>query len=137
MSSEEDRQVVVDQRKQKRMLSNRESARRSRMRKQQRLDELVNQAARLKNENTQILMQINMITEQYMKVESENAVLRTQLRELTERLKSVNSVLMFMEEFSGLEMDIPEMPDPMLQPWKLPYPVQPITASANTLQYNY
>ncbi|XP_073009854.1 bZIP transcription factor 53-like [Typha latifolia] len=132
--SEEDPQLVMDQRKKKRMLSNRESARRSRMRKQQRLDELVNQVAYLTNENNQTMMQINVLTQQYAKLDSDNTILRTQLIELTERLRSINSVLRFVEEFSGMEMDILDIPDPLLKPWQLPCPAQPIMASAKMFQ---
>lgn len=129
--SEEDAQLIMDERKRKRMLSNRESARRSRMRKQQHLDDLVNQVALLKEENSQILMQVNLFTQQYVRMESENTILRTQVMELTDRLRSLNSVLHLVEELSGMAMDIPEIPDPLLRPWQLPCPAQPIMASAN------
>ncbi|URE39876.1 BZip transcription factor [Musa troglodytarum] len=92
------------------MLSNRESARRSRMRKQQHFDDLISQAAELKNQNSQ-------------------------LTELTERLQSLNSVLRFLEEFSGMAMDIPEIPDQLLKPWQLPRPSQPISATADMFQF--
>lgn len=128
-------EVAMDQRKRKRMISNRESARRSRMRKQQHLDDLINQVAQLKNENSQILMQINVLTQQFLALDGDNTVLRTQVMELTERLRSLNSVLQFVEEFSGMAMDIPEIPDPLLKPWQLPYPAQPIMASANMFQF--
>ncbi|ONK63257.1 uncharacterized protein A4U43_C07F13070 [Asparagus officinalis] len=117
------------------MISNRESARRSRMRKQQQLDDLLKQAALLKEENARITMQIDLYTAQHLKVEGDNTILRTQVMELTERLRSLNSVLQFIEEFSGIEMDIPEIPDPLLEPWQLPCPAQPITASANMFQF--
>ncbi|ONK78736.1 uncharacterized protein A4U43_C02F21890 [Asparagus officinalis] len=125
----------MDQRKRKRMISNRESARRSRMRKQQQLSDLVNQVSKLKDGNNQILMQINLITEKLLALDGENTILRTQVMELTDRLRASNSVLRFVEEFSGLEMDIPEIPDPLLKPWQLPCPAQPIMASANMFQF--
>ncbi|KAG1371353.1 bZIP transcription factor 53 [Cocos nucifera] len=124
----------MDERKRKRMLSNRESARRSRMKKQQRLDDLINQAAHLRNENEQIVMQINLITQQYAELETENSVLRAQVMELTDRLQSLNSVLHIFEEVSGMAMDIPEIPDPLLRPWQLPCPAQPIMATADMFQ---
>ncbi|KAH0469776.1 hypothetical protein IEQ34_001334 [Dendrobium chrysotoxum] len=134
-SSSENSGVMVDERKRKRMVSNRDSARRSRLRKQQHLDEMVNQVAHIKKENDQIEMQINMHMNQYLKVESENLILRTQIMELTDRLQSMNSVLLFVEEFSGVAMDIPEIPDPLLKPWQLPCPGQQIVASSNVLQW--
>ena len=105
------------------------------MRKQQHLDDLIKQIAQLKEENAHITMQLNLYTEQYLKVEGDNTILKTQVMELTERLRSLNSVLQFIEEFSGMEMDIPEIPDPLLKPWQLPCLGQPITASANMIQF--
>lgn len=117
------------------MLSNRESARRSRMRKQKHLDDLLTQISQLKTENSQITGQVDITMQHYMKFESENMILRTQVVELTDRLQSLNSVLHIMEEVSGLAMDIPEIPDPLLQPLQLPCPSFPIMASANIFQY--
>ncbi|KAF5180523.1 bZIP transcription factor, partial [Thalictrum thalictroides] len=77
--SEEDLQLLMNQRKQKRMLSNRESARRSRMRKQKHLDELMAQVAQLRKENGQILTNLHITTQQYLNIESENSVLRAQM----------------------------------------------------------
>ncbi|KAG6491861.1 ocs element-binding factor 1-like [Zingiber officinale] len=134
-SSEEESKPAIEERKRKRMLSNRESARRSRMRKLQHLDVLVSQEAQLKTQNAKFSEQIQAVTQQYMAVDTENAILRAQLNELTQRLQSVNSVLRFVEEFSGIAMDIPEMPDPILKPWRLPYPAQSIMANAETLQF--
>ncbi|KAK9161727.1 hypothetical protein Syun_008068 [Stephania yunnanensis] len=125
--------VVADERKKRRMISNRESARRSRMRKQQHLDDLINQAAQIQRENGEIAKRVSATTEMFLKVDSENSILRAQVGELSERLQSLNSVLHTIEEVSGFAMDIPEMPDPLLKPWHLPYPSQPIMASAHWL----
>lgn len=133
--SDEGPQNMMDQRKRKRMLSNRESARRSRMKKQKHLDDLITQASQLKTENSQIMTRVNVATQHFMKMESENMILRTQLTELTERLQSLNSVLQIIGEINGLAMDIPEIPDPLLKPWQLPCPSQPIMASADMFQF--
>ncbi|RWV93086.1 hypothetical protein BHE74_00016501 [Ensete ventricosum] len=119
-SSEGDSQPAIDERKRKRMLSNRESARRSRMKKQQHLNDLMNQMAHIKIQNSRIAEQIHLVTQQYIKVESDNAVLRAQLSELAERLQSVNSVLRSLEEVSGIAMDIPSIPSSLLKPFKPP-----------------
>lgn len=115
---------VLDERKRKRMISNRDSARRSRMKKQQHVDGLTTQMTQLQSENNLIADQINAVANMYVGLESENNVLRAQLAELTDRLRSLNSVLQIAEEVSGLAMDIPEIPDALLEPWQLPCPMQ-------------
>lgn len=99
------------------------------MKKQKHLDDLITQVTQLKTENSQIMSRVDIATQHYMKMDSANTILRTQVMELTERLQSLNSVLFIMEEVSGLAMDIPEIPDPLLEPWQLPCPSQPIMAS--------
>ncbi|MED6158046.1 hypothetical protein PIB30_029100 [Stylosanthes scabra] len=89
-------QHIMDQRKRKRMQSNRESARRSRMRKQQHLDSLISQADELKKENSQISTSIGITTELYLNIESDNAILRAQMAELTNRLNSLNDIINYM-----------------------------------------
>lgn len=125
----------VDERKRKRKLSNRESARRSRMKKQQHLDELIGQEQQLHDENKKLREMIDGASQLYLNFASENNVLRAQVAELTDRLRSLNSVLQIASEVSGLAFDIPDIPDTLLEPWQLPCPVQPITASADMFQY--
>lgn len=96
------------------------------MRKQQQLDELISQVTQLKTENAIIAQKIDASSQVYIAVESENNVLRAQIMELTDRLRSLNSVLQIVEEVSGLAMDIPEIPENLLEPWQLPCPVQQI-----------
>ncbi|KAL5700897.1 hypothetical protein ACHQM5_026296 [Ranunculus cassubicifolius] len=133
--SEGGSQYVVDDRKKRRMISNRESARRSRQRKQNHLDELLNQVTQLQKENNDILQRVNATSQVYVNVESENSILRAQMTELSDRLQSLNSVLHLIEEVSGLNMDIPEIPDPLLKPWHLPCPSQPIPASSSMFNF--
>ncbi|XP_062202595.1 ocs element-binding factor 1-like [Phragmites australis] len=135
MSGSDGDSAADTHRREKRRLSNRESARRSRLRKQQHLDELVQEVARLQAENARAASRAAGIAAQYSCVEQENTVLRARAAELSDRLRSFNEVLRVFEEFSGVAMDIQEeLPadDPLLRPWQLPCPAaaMPIGATA-------
>ncbi|XP_042471095.1 bZIP transcription factor 44-like [Zingiber officinale] len=132
--SEEDLQALMDQKKRKRMISNRESARRSRMRKQKHLDGLTEQVNQLRKENGQSLAYLTLTTEQYFVMEAENSVLRTQMMELSNRLQYLNEILHCLNESSGLRHDGPWMNDSITNPWNLCMN-HPITASADMLYY--
>ncbi|KAJ6873343.1 hypothetical protein NC651_032273 [Populus alba x Populus x berolinensis] len=119
-SDSDPRYAKVDERKRKRMISNRDSARRSRMRKQKQMEDLVNEVSKLQNENNQLMQGVNVAQQRYMEMESANNVLRAQAVELTERLRSLNSVLQTVEDVSGLSVEIPEIPDPLFKPWAAP-----------------
>ncbi|KAL9273108.1 bZIP transcription factor 44-like protein [Drosera capensis] len=95
--------IMIDERKRKRMESNRESARRSRMRKQKHLDDLMAQIARLSNDNDHIMSEISVRTQQYLNVEAENSVLRAQMAELNQRLESLEEILGFVHAIDGNE----------------------------------
>lgn len=136
--SEEDLQLLMDQRKRKRMLSNRESARRSRMRKQKHLDDLMAQAAQIRKENNQILARMNDTTQHYLAFEAENSVLRAQMGELSNRLQSLNEIIHFLNVNNyGLETEDPQISaDSFMNPWNTMYlNQQPIMASADIFQY--
>ncbi|KAF7822327.1 basic leucine zipper 43-like [Senna tora] len=64
------------------MVSNRESARRSRARKQKQLDELWSQVVWLRTENQQLLDQLNVASDSHRRVIRENADLKQQTSEL-------------------------------------------------------
>ena len=94
--TEEELRALMEQRRAKRMLSNRESARRSRMRKQRHLDDLTAQAAHLRRENAHVATALGLTTQGLLAVDAENAVLRTQAAELAARLASLNDILAYM-----------------------------------------
>ncbi|KAK4351941.1 hypothetical protein RND71_027459 [Anisodus tanguticus] len=149
-SSEEDLQVlmVVNERKRKRMQSNRESARRSRMRKQKHIDDLIGQVTQLKKENSNILSSINITTQQYANVEAENSVLRAQMMELSQRLQSLNEILSYINSNNnnnvnnnnnnnGVFDDFQICSETLMNnSWNMMYVNQPIMASADML-YQY
>ncbi|KAL2241997.1 UNVERIFIED_CONTAM: bZIP transcription factor 44 [Sesamum indicum] len=74
------------------MQSNRESARRSRLRKQMHLEDLMNCICLLRKKKSQVLTSIDLIKKQYVEMEAENSVLRAQLIELTKRLQSLKHI---------------------------------------------
>uniref|UniRef100_A0A2P2JSP6 BZIP domain-containing protein n=1 Tax=Rhizophora mucronata TaxID=61149 RepID=A0A2P2JSP6_RHIMU len=102
LSSEEDLQDVMDRRKRKRVISNREAARRSRLRKQKQLDDLSEQLAQLKKQNDEITTSLNVSNQLYMNMESENSVLKAQLAELTHRLESLNDIISYANLSNGV-----------------------------------
>ncbi|XP_078445732.1 bZIP transcription factor 53-like [Wolffia australiana] len=105
---------TVEQRKKWRMKSNRESARRSRMKKQQHLDELVKEVGSLEEENRRITARANGCACPAAGLERENAELRRRLEELALRLRQLKRVLRAVQELSGEAMDIVEVPNPQL-----------------------
>ncbi|KAA0054786.1 basic leucine zipper 43 [Cucumis melo var. makuwa] len=83
----EDQQLsLINERKQRRMISNRESARRSRMRKQKHLDELWSQVLWLRNENHQLIDKLNQVSECHDRALQENAQLKEEASELRQML---------------------------------------------------
>ncbi|KAH6798662.1 basic leucine-zipper 42 [Perilla frutescens var. frutescens] len=91
---------VIDERKQRRMISNRESARRSRMRKQRHLDELWSQVLRLRTENHSLIDKLNHVSESHDKVVQENARLKEEasdLRQMLTDLQITNSYSIFRD----------------------------------------
>ncbi|URE44084.1 ocs element-binding factor 1 [Musa troglodytarum] len=91
--SSEDLQAAMDEKKRKRMISNRESARRSRLRKQKHLDDLMALANQLRKENSRVLAVLNLTTRHCAAAQAENSVLKAQMMELSSRLESLNEML--------------------------------------------
>ncbi|KAK4778624.1 hypothetical protein SAY86_006152 [Trapa natans] len=90
--------VGIDERKRKRMESNRLSAQRSRMKKQKLMEDLIGQVTELQKANVGLVENINSTMQHYVEMESRNNVLKAQMMELTDRLRSLNSFLQMAEE---------------------------------------
>lgn len=75
-SYESSRSPEDDERKRRRKVSNRESARRSRMRKRRHMDELWSMLVHLINENKCLVDELSRASEGYEKVVEENTKLR-------------------------------------------------------------
>ena len=82
-----------DDRKQRRMLSNRESARRSRLRKQQHLDELRGHVAQLRSENGQMLTRFNLASQHLTHISEENRQLRSEAMNLSHQLQRLHHIV--------------------------------------------
>ncbi|XP_030550592.1 basic leucine zipper 43-like [Rhodamnia argentea] len=101
--SEEQQLSIINERRQRRMISNRESARRSRMRKQKHLDELWSQVVWLRHENHQLVDKLNRVSEDHERALQENVQLKEEAAELRQmvtdmRLSSPISVLRDLDE---------------------------------------
>ncbi|KAE9590295.1 hypothetical protein Lal_00028001 [Lupinus albus] len=88
-ADEQNMSLIINERKHRRMISNRESARRSRMRKQKQLDELWSQVMWLRNENHQVLDKLNHLLECHDQALQENAKLKEQTSELHQMIRDM------------------------------------------------
>uniref|UniRef100_A0A0D9X741 BZIP domain-containing protein n=1 Tax=Leersia perrieri TaxID=77586 RepID=A0A0D9X741_9ORYZ len=95
-------QAQMDLKRKRRKESNRESAKRSRLRKQQHLDDLTSQVNQLKMENQQLSTTLNMVTQSYTAAEAQNSVLRTQKVELDIRLSALRDIIFYMNNANQL-----------------------------------
>lgn len=86
--------VVVDERKRRRMISNRESARRSRMRKQKHLENLRNQLNRLKTGNRDLTNRLRVVNLHGQLLREENQSLQSESVMLQQKLWDIRQVLL-------------------------------------------
>ncbi|WCJ31497.1 basic leucine-zipper 7 [Euphorbia peplus] len=99
-SSDEPNQTttsVIDERKRRRMLSNRESARRSRMRKQKHLENLRNQLNRLRIENRDLTNRFRFIMYHWNSVRRDNDRLRSEHSMLRQKLSNLSQIMMLRQ----------------------------------------
>ncbi|KAI3785163.1 hypothetical protein L1987_44276 [Smallanthus sonchifolius] len=83
----------VDERKRKRLISNRESAKRSRMRKQKHLENLTNQVTRYETVNQELVKQLRFVNHNGQMVLNENQRLQLEAVRLEQKLCSLHKLL--------------------------------------------
>ncbi|KAJ9170536.1 hypothetical protein P3X46_018637 [Hevea brasiliensis] len=88
---------VIDERKRRRMISNRESARRSRMRKQRHLENLRNQVNQLRIQNRELSNRLRFVVYHCHSVRRENDQLRSEHSILRQKLSNIRQILMFRQ----------------------------------------
>lgn len=86
-----------DERRKKRKLSNRESARRSRMKKQKHLEDIRSQLNQLKTENRVLVNRLRYVLDQCQRAKVENDRLRLEHRILHENLFNLRQALMLRQ----------------------------------------
>ncbi|XP_047310299.1 bZIP transcription factor 11-like [Impatiens glandulifera] len=142
ISGSDEQQMKSDLRQRKRKVSNRESARRSRMRKQNHLDGLLTQASQISKDNSCILANLNVIRQMCINVEGENSVLRAQMDELTHRLNSLNEIIGCLNQIDNYGNAVVDQMmmmktmngDDLFNPWNLMYLNQSVCAG-NMVMY--
>ncbi|KAI5566685.1 hypothetical protein BDE02_13G036900 [Populus trichocarpa] len=98
----------ADAKRVRRMLSNRESARRSRSRKQAHLTELETQVAQLRVENSSLLKSLTDISQKYNESAVDNRVLKADVETLRAKVKMAEETV---KRFTGLNTMFHALPD--------------------------
>ncbi|CAJ1943047.1 unnamed protein product [Sphenostylis stenocarpa] len=88
---------VMDERKRRRMISNRESARRSRMRKQRHLENLRNQLNKCRVENRELNNRLQFALHHSNRLRTENEWLRSQRTLLRQKVANLTQILIFQQ----------------------------------------
>ncbi|KAK7367642.1 hypothetical protein VNO80_09657 [Phaseolus coccineus] len=99
LASDQSNRVVslTEERKRRRMISNRDSARRSRMRKQRHLENLQNQTNLFRVENRELNSGLQFLLRHYNRVRTENEWLWSERTLLRQKLANINQILLFQQ----------------------------------------
>ncbi|KAA0064465.1 bZIP transcription factor 53-like [Cucumis melo var. makuwa] len=98
--------LIDEERRRKRMISNRESARRSRLRKKRHLENLAVQTDRLKMKNQELKRQLNLVVNRYYMVRRQNEGLWSEFVALHARLSDLYRISVPMQEKENSCMQI-------------------------------
>ncbi|VVB15302.1 unnamed protein product [Arabis nemorensis] len=93
----------------RRMLSNRESARRSRRRKQAHLNELETQVSQLRSENSKLMKGLTNITQTFNDAAVENRVLKANIETLRTKVKMAEETVKRITGFNPLFHTMPRV----------------------------
>lgn len=88
---------VIDERKRRRMISNRESARRSRLRKQRHLENIRNQLNKCRIENRELNNRLQFILHHLNRMRTENEWLRSERTVLRQKISNYTQILVFQQ----------------------------------------
>uniref|UniRef100_A0ACD5WWJ3 Uncharacterized protein n=1 Tax=Avena sativa TaxID=4498 RepID=A0ACD5WWJ3_AVESA len=127
--------LTEEERRLRRMASNRLSARRSRAKRQQQGVDLAAYAAQLTVNNEAMRATTGVIRQQYDLVEQANRVLAADARHLYSELERRNAQLRLLGQTTGMPMDVPDIPAHLTQLYgglqvPLPPPAPPLSSSS-------
>nr|GMD40359.1 light-inducible protein CPRF2 [Ipomoea batatas] len=112
-----DKMNPADVKRVRRMLSNRESARRSRRRKQAHLTELDTQVSQLRVENSSLLKRLTDISQKYNEAAVDNRVLKADIETLRAKVKMAEEAVKRVTGLNPLFQAMPEIPAMGLPPF--------------------
>jgi hypothetical protein len=122
--------TTEEERRRNRMTSNRMSARKSRMKRQQYVDDLTAENERLRLDNEAMRASVGDVLQRSSALEQENRVLAAHARQLCAALLLRNSQLRLLGDVAGVPLDVPGVPDHLVQLYGgVQMPVMPLSPS--------
>jgi hypothetical protein len=126
--------TTEEERRRNRMTSNRMSARKSRMKRQQYVDDLTAENERLRLDNEAMRASVGDVLQRSSALEQENRVLAAHARQLCAALLLRNSQLRLLGDVAGVPLDVPGVPDHLVQLYGgVQMPVTPLSPSVTPL----